>query len=59
MDIGSAYGTGAKLFVDKGYDVDVIEPDNNKFNYLTKKIGLNVVSRNIEDVNSSNLKTRN
>lgn len=36
LDIGAANGNGAAEFVKKGYDVECLEPEDNKANYIKK-----------------------
>jgi len=49
LDIGGAYGTGSMVFHDHGLKVEVIEPEDNKANYIEKALGLKVVGRSIEE----------
>ena len=49
LDIGSAYGTGAKVFSDSGFVVSSIEPEANKAKYIEKKLGIPVVGGSIEE----------
>jgi 2-polyprenyl-3-methyl-5-hydroxy-6-metoxy-1,4-benzoquinol methylase len=49
LEIGAAYGTGLNLFRGKGFDVEAIEPEDNKADFIEKKLGIPVVSRSIED----------
>lgn len=37
LDIGAAFGTGALYFRKKGYDVECLEPEINRANFLKKK----------------------
>jgi SAM-dependent methyltransferase len=54
LDIGAAYGSGTMVFRDLGYDVEAIEPEDNKKNYLQKKLNIKVVSKSVEDFISKN-----
>lgn len=49
LDIGSAYGSGANVFKNAGFDIDCIEAEDNKANYISKFYNLPVVSRTIEN----------
>lgn len=49
LDVGSAYGSGASVFKDKGFEVNCIEAEDNKANYISRVVGLPVVSRTIEE----------
>ena len=49
LDIGAAYGTGAKVFQDHGFTVETIEPEDNKANYIEKALQIPVRSRSLED----------
>lgn len=48
LDIGAAYGTGANLLKVCGWNVDAIEPEISKVNYLRKFFNIPVVSDSIE-----------
>lgn len=48
LDIGAAFGSGSQVFKDRGYGVSVIEPDDNKTNYIKDKFEL--ISKSIEKV---------
>ena len=50
LDIGAAYGTGSKIFQEKGFKVEAIEPEDNKINYLKKALGIKCVARTIEEL---------
>lgn len=48
LDIGAAYGTGTKVFQNHGFEVEAVEPEINKINYLKKALKIPVVSDSIE-----------
>ena len=50
LDIGAAYGTGAKIFQDGGFEVEVVEPEDNKRNYIEKVLGIKIAERTVEDL---------
>lgn len=49
IDIGSAYGTGAKVFRDAGYNVSSLEPENDRANYIRKKLKINCFDTPIQE----------
>lgn len=49
LDIGAAYGTGANLFKVNGWNIDAIEPEISKINYIQKFFNIPVVSDSIEN----------
>ena len=49
LDIGAAYGTGANLFKIHGWDVETVEPEISKVNYVRNFFGIPVVSDSIEN----------
>jgi len=48
LDIGAANGTGSALLHEYGYDVNCIEPEDNKALIITNKHGLPLVANDIE-----------
>ena len=50
LDIGAAYGTGSKVFQNKGFNMEAVEPEDNKSNYLEKALGIKCVARTIEEL---------
>lgn len=49
LDVGAAYGTGSKVFKDRGFEVEAIEPEVNKFNYIEKALNIPVKGISFED----------
>lgn len=49
LDIGAAYGTGANLLKVHGWEIEAIEPEISKINYLQKFFNIPVVSDSIEN----------
>ena len=49
MDIGAANGTGSVLFRESGYDVDCIEPEDNKASIIVNKHKLSLVADDVEE----------
>ena len=49
LDIGAAYGTGANLLKVNGWNINAIEPEISKVNYLRKFYNIPVVSDSIEN----------
>lgn len=49
LDIGGSYGTGSNFFKKHGFDVEVIEAEENKIKYLKKSLGIKVVAKSIEE----------
>ena len=50
LDIGAAYGTGAMIFQAGGFEVEAIEPDDNKRNYIENILRINIVESTVEDL---------
>lgn len=50
LDIGAAYGTGAKIFQDAGFKVEVVEPEENKRNFIERSLGIPVACHTIEEL---------
>lgn len=48
LDIGGGYGTGTNLFKKHGYNVETIEPEISKVNYIRNVLGIRVVASSIE-----------
>lgn len=48
LDIGASYGTGSNTFRRVGFNVSAVEAEENKINYLTKKLKIPVVATSIE-----------
>jgi 2-polyprenyl-3-methyl-5-hydroxy-6-metoxy-1,4-benzoquinol methylase len=49
LDIGAANGTGSALFYKHGYDVNCIEPEDNKALIIVRRHKLPLVSNDIEE----------
>ena len=49
VDIGSSYGTGAQVFRERGFDVEAVEPEDDRTNYLENYLDIPVVSSSIEE----------
>jgi SAM-dependent methyltransferase len=50
LDIGAAYGTGAKKFIDAGYQVEAVEPEDDRAHYLTNILKIPVYAKTLEEV---------
>ncbi len=48
LDIGASYGTGSMILKNEGFLVDAVEIEENKANYLHKKLKIRVVDKTIE-----------
>jgi len=53
LDIGSAYGSGAKFLQKNGYEVHCVEAEDNRANYIENNLNLPVVGRALEDFSSN------
>lgn len=40
LDIGGSYGTGASLFKEAGFQVEILEPEDDRVHYAREKLGL-------------------
>lgn len=48
LDIGASYGTGAQVFRERGFDVEAVEPEDDRANYIESFFGIPVRSSSIE-----------
>ena len=42
LDVGAAYGSGARVFAEAGYQVSALEPENDRAHYIRQSLGLPV-----------------
>lgn len=49
LDVGAAYGTGTKVFQHQGFNVEAVEPDEDKANYLENFLNIPVHAHSIEE----------
>lgn len=50
LDVGAAYGTGSKVFQHHGFNVEAIEADDDKANYLENFFNIRVCANSIEEL---------
>ena len=49
LDVGAAYGTGTTLFQERGFNVEALEPEDDKANYIENVLKLPVHTNPIEE----------
>jgi SAM-dependent methyltransferase len=49
LDIGAAYGTGTKVFQEQGFDVEALEPEDDKANYIENLLKIYVYTKPVEE----------
>ena len=58
LDIGAGYGTGSQIFKERGYEVESLEPEDNKARYIRQALGIQVYQKSIESFLSNPPKKR-
>jgi len=53
LDVGAAYGTGSKVFQDLGYQVEALEPEDDKANYIRNFLEIPVFSGSLDNFEPS------
>lgn len=48
LDIGAGFGAGSSVFRDHGYEVEALEPDDNKAQYIRKALNMPLYQASIE-----------
>lgn len=56
LDIGAGYGMGSKVFRDHGYDIEALEPEDNKAQYIKAVLNITTYHNSIESFLSIPLK---
>ena len=49
LDVGASYGSGANVFKEQGFEIEAIEPEDDRANYLENYHGIPVVAPSIEE----------
>lgn len=49
LDVGAGYGSGSKVFYDHGYEVEALEAEDDKANYVEKCLNLPVHATSLEE----------
>jgi SAM-dependent methyltransferase len=49
LDVGAAYGTGSQVFQEIGYQVETLEPEDDKANYIRNFLKIPVFSGSLQD----------
>ena len=49
LDIGAGFGTGVKIFREAGYDVEALEPEDDRFHYINNALGIKCYGAALEE----------
>jgi 2-polyprenyl-3-methyl-5-hydroxy-6-metoxy-1,4-benzoquinol methylase len=50
LDVGAAYGSGANFLKERGWDVEALEVEDDRANYIREKLGITVHHQAVEDL---------